>query len=355
MQVESFFPSRSGCAALILCGGAVLAAVAGCHRPSSPDVVATVNGKDILRAEMERYYKASIGDNPEQPSADQADIVRLTILDRLIDAEILQQQAAKANLVASDDEVNTKLTEMRALSTQEEFDKTLKSKNETLDDLKTEIRRNLTETKLLNKEIESKVNITDAEISDYYSTHKADFNLIEPRYGLAQIVVTSAPSPQISNLQNNKASGDADAKKKIEALHNRLESGEDFSTLAMQFSENSTAANGGDMGFVLESQLRSDPEAYAAISRLKPGQNTEVLPVVDGASHRTMGYAIYKLISREPAGQRELNDPSVQQRIRQGLREGHAQLLKSAYFEKLHNDAKVHNYLADQILSKGAN
>jgi peptidyl-prolyl cis-trans isomerase SurA len=354
LQVESFFPSRSGCAVLILCSGTILAAVAGCHRPPAPDVVATVNGKDILRAEMERYYKASIGDNPEQPSADQADIVRLTILDRLIDAEILQQQAAKANLVASDDEVNTKLTEMRALSTQEEFDKTLKAKNETLDDLKTEIRRNLTETKLLNKEIESKVNITDGEISDYYATHKADFNLIEPRYGLAQIVVTSAPSPQISNLQNNKASGDADAKKKIEALHNRLESGEDFSTLAMQFSENSTAANGGDMGFVLESQLRSDPEAYAAISKLKPGQNTEVLPVVDGATHRTMGYAIYKLISREPAGQRELNDPSVQQRIRQGLREGHAQLLKSAYFEKLHNDAKVHNYLADQILSKGA-
>ena len=354
MQVESFFPPRSRCAVLIFCGGALLAAVAGCHRPPAPDVVATVNGKDILHAELERYYKASVGDNPEQPSVDQADIVRLTLLDRLIDDEILQQEAAKASLVASDDEVNTKLTEMRALSTQEEFDKTLKSKNETLDDLKREIRRNLTATKLLNKEIESKVNITDAEIGDYYSAHKADFNLIEPRYGLAQIVVTSAPSSQTSNLQNNKASGDADAKKKIQTLHNRLESGDDFSTLAMQFSENSTAANGGDMGFVLESQLRSDQQAYDAISKLKPGQFTDVLPVVDSSAHRTAGYAIYKLISREPAGQRDLTDPRVQQLIRQGLREGHAQLLKNAYFEKLHDDAKVHNYLADQILSKSA-
>jgi peptidyl-prolyl cis-trans isomerase SurA len=334
--------------------GAV-AGCAGCHRPPAPDVVATVNGKDILRAEMERYYLASVGDNPQQPSADQANIVRLSILEHLIDDEILQQQAAKANLVASDDEVNTKLTEMKALSTQEEFDKTLKAKNETLDDLKTEIRRNLTATKLLNKEIESKVNITDAEISGYYSAHKADFNLIEPRYGLAQIVVTSAPSAQTSNLQNNKASGDADAKKKIQTLHNRLESGDDFGTLAMQFSENSTAANGGDMGFLPESQLRGDTEAYNAISKLKPGQFTDVLPVVDSSSHKTVGYAIYKLTSREPAGQRDLNDPRVQQLIRQGLREGHAQLLKNAYFEMLHNDAKVHNYLADQIFKSGAN
>jgi peptidyl-prolyl cis-trans isomerase SurA len=224
-----------------------------------------------------------------------------------------------------------------------------------LDDLKTEIRRNLTATKLLNKEIESKVNITDAEISGYYSAHKADFNLIEPRYGLAQIVVTSAPSAQTSNLQNNKASGDADAKKKIQTLHNRLESGDDFGTLAMQFSENSTAANGGDMGFLPESQLRGDTEAYNAISKLKPGQFTDVLPVVDSSSHKTVGYAIYKLTSREPAGQRDLNDPRVQQLIRQGLREGHAQLLKNAYFEMLHNDAKVHNYLADQIFKSGAN
>jgi peptidyl-prolyl cis-trans isomerase SurA len=349
-----FYPFRCRGAVLILCSGVTLAAVAGCNRPPAAEVVATVNGKDILRADLERYYKANLADNPQQPSAEQADILRLSILDHLIDDEILQQQAAKSNLVASDDEVNAKLTEMRALSTQEEFEKSLKAKNETLDDLKREIRRSLTTTKLLNKEIESKVNITDAEIGNYYAAHKADFNLIEPRYGLARITVSSTPSPQTTNLQNNKASGDAEAKKKIQTLRNQLDSGGDFSTLAMQFSEDSTASNGGDMGFVLESSLRENPEAYNAISKLKPGQYTDVLPITDPASRKVIGYAIYKLISREPAGQRDLNDPRVQQLIRQGLREGRAQLLRNAYFEKLHNEAKVHNYLADQILKGGA-
>jgi peptidyl-prolyl cis-trans isomerase SurA len=319
--------------------------------------MATVNGKNIMRSELEKYYKANLGDNTQKPSPEQADIVRLNILRGMIEDEILWQRATRLNLAASDEDVNAKLTEMKAPYTQEEFDKQLQARNLSLDDLKRELRRQLTKTKLLNKEIESKINITDSEINGFYAAHKSDFNLIEPRYGLAQIVVFSAPSQQAGNLQNNKASGDADARKKIQALHSKLDAGEDFGAVAQNFSEEpNTASNGGDMGFIRESQLHSDPEVYNAISKLKPGQITDVLPVYAGApsGRRTVGYAIFKLISREPAGQRELNDPAVQQVIRQGLRENHAQLLKNAYFEMLHNEAKVHNYFADEILKQGA-
>jgi peptidyl-prolyl cis-trans isomerase SurA len=108
------------------------------------------------------------------------------------------------------------------------------------------------------------------------------------------------------------------------------------------------------MGFMPESQLQSSPEIYAAINKLKPGQFTDVFPIVNPSSHKTEGYAIYKLISKEATGQRTLNDVNVQQTIRQSLRNGHAQLLQSAYIESLRDDAKVHNYLADQILKEGA-
>ena len=357
MQVESFFPIRSRFAILILCSGALLGTVAGCRRPPGPDVMATVNGKEILRSDLEKYYTASLGDNPQQPSAEQAEIVRLNILKEMIDDEILQQRATKLNLAASDEDVNAKFTEMKAPYTQEEFDKLLKQRNLSEADLKRDMRRQLTKTKLLNKEIESKINVTDAQIADYYAAHKAEFNLIEPQYHLAQILVTGGPSQQTGNLQNNKASGDADAKRKILALQSKLQNGDDFGAVAMQFSEDAnTNSNGGDLGFVAESNLHSNPEAYNAISKLKPGQITDVIPIGDsaGPGHRTLGYAIYKLIGREPAGQRELNDPRVQQAIHQLLHEGRAQLLKNAYFEMLHDEAKVHNYLADQILKEGA-
>jgi peptidyl-prolyl cis-trans isomerase SurA len=326
LQVESLFPARFPFALLILCGGVLLAPVAGCRRSPAPDVMATVNGKEILRSDLERKYqdyKLSQGETPQEPSAEQEGILRLAVLRQMIDEEILQQRAAKLNVTASDEDVNDKLTE----------------------------------TKLLNKEIESKINITEAEIASFYNSHKAEFNFIEPQYHLAQIVVTGAPAQQTGNLQNNKASGDADAKKKIQTLQNKLQNGEDFGAVAMNFSENANnAASGGDMGFVAESQLRAEPDAFNAIGKLKPGQISEILPVYDsaGPGRRTVGYAIYKLIGRESAGQRELNDPRVQQGIHQLLHEGHAQLLKNAYFEMLHNEAKIHNYLADQMLKEGA-
>ncbi len=209
----------------------------------------------------------------------------------------------------------------------------------------------MTETKLINKEIESKINITDAQIADFYEAHKADFNVVEPQYHLAQIIVTTTPAPQAGNLQDNKATSDADAKKKIEALYSRLESGQDFATVAMNFSEDShTASNGGDMGFVPESTLRTDPEVYNVVGKLKPDQFTDVLPMYDSSpGHKIAYYAIYKLIAREPAGQRLLNDPNVRQTIHQTLHDAQKQLLQNAYLEMLQDDARVRNYFAEKF------
>jgi len=68
------------------------------------------------------------------------------------------------------------------------------------------------------------------------------------------------------------------------------------------------------------------------------------------------GYRILKVISKEPAGQRELNDPRVQQSIRETLMNRKDNLLKAAYYEVARNNAKVENYLARSIVdSAGKN
>ena len=329
--------------------------ISGCNRTPGADVMASVNGHPIMRSELEKYYENQLGEAQQQPSAEQADSLRLNILRQMIEDEIMQQRAAKLNLVATDEEVNAKVAELKTPYTQEEFDARLKQKNITLDDLKHDLRRSLTSEKLLNKEINSKINISDADINAYYAQHKAEFNLIETQYHLAQILVTSIPAQQAENLSGSKATNDADARKKIEALHNRLDSGEDFGALAMNFSENpQTASNGGDVGFVSESQLHADQNVYNAVTKLKPGQITEILPVTDPSNKKQVGYAIYKLLERAPAGQRDLSDPRVQQTIRTQLRDGRSQLLKSTYFEMLRDQARVNNYFAEQVFKSDA-
>ncbi len=309
-------------------------ALAGCNRGHSADVLATVNGHAIMKAEVEKAYQAQLGEaqQQQQPSQDQADSLRLNLLQALINDEILQQRAAKMNLTATNEEVEAKLAEMKAPFTEEQFDQRLKANHTTLEDMKHDLRRSLTEEKLLNKEINSKITVSDADITKYFNQHKAEFNLMETQYHLAQIQVTSVPSPQPGNLQGSKATTDEEAKKKIQALKNRLDSGEDFGTLAMNFSERpETAANGGDMGFVAESQMHADPSIFNSITRLKAGTDHGHPALLDAESKKVMGYAIYKLISREPAGQRDVNDPRVQQAIRDLLRGGRSQLLKNAY------------------------
>jgi peptidyl-prolyl cis-trans isomerase SurA len=357
----SFFSMRSSrqvssSGVLILVAG--MLSVAGCNRGGhSADVVATVNGHAIMRKDLDRGYQQQLGDSPQQQqlSQEQADSLRLNVLRALIDQEIVEQRAAKMNLTASNEEVDAKFAEMKAPYTEEQFQERLKASNQTVDDLKHALRQNLTIGKLLNKEINSKITVTDADVANFYNQNKAGFNLRETQYHLAEIQVTDMPSQQPGNLQNSKATNDVDAKRKIQALKNRLDSGEDFGTLAMNFSEQpERAPNGGDMGFVGESQLHADPTIFAAVTKLKAGEVTDILPLLDGQTKKPVGYAIYKLLSRDPPGQRDLNDPRVQQAIRQQLRDGRSQLLKAAYLEMVHDQAKVENFFAEQIFKNDA-
>jgi peptidyl-prolyl cis-trans isomerase SurA len=341
-------PASAAMAALVL--GTLLLA-AGCNREqTSGDVMAKVNGEKITRSDVEKYYQNSIAGSPQQPAGEQATSLRLNILKTLIEEEILMQRARKLGLLATDEEVEAKFAEFKAPFTQEEFAKRLQERNISADDFKRDIRRGLTTDKLINKEINSKISISDSDITNYYNEHKAEFNFIEPQYHLAQIVVTTTPNPQVNNLKNDKAQNDAEARKKVQMILNRLDSGEEFGTVAMNYSEQpGTSGNGGDMGFIPESSLKADKAAMEAIGRLKVGQYTPPIAAYDAPNH-VAGYRIIKLLAREAAGQRDLSDPRVQASIRQQLRERREQLLKAAYFEVVRNEAKVENYLADELL-----
>ncbi len=325
----------------------------GCNtKQDSAGVMATVNSRKILRTEVDKYYNNQTADAPQKPADEQADTLRLNILKQLIDNEILMQRAEKLGLLATDDEVNSKLAEIKAPFSQDEFDKRLAARNITLADFKADLRRSITVDKVLNKEITSKINITDDDITSYYNQHKAEFNLIEPQYHLAQILVTTQPNPQAQNVAG-KAQNAEEAKKKIQMIENRLDSGEDFASVAMALSEQpETAQNGGDLGFVPESSLKGDHTAFDAINKLKPGQYSGVLVVGDPNSHQIFGFRVVKLISKEAAGQRELKDPRVQQAIREQLRDRKEQLLKAAYYEVIRDEAKVQNFFAEDILKK---
>jgi peptidyl-prolyl cis-trans isomerase SurA len=339
-------------AAGLLSAGILLAAMAGCHSQVGGDVMATVDGKKIFRSDVDKYYNNQIASNPAQqaPTGEQATALRLNILQQLIEEEVLMRRAEKLGLLATDEEVDRKYNEIRSPRSEEEFAKQLASQKITLADFKREIRHSITSEKVLNKEVSSKISVTDQDITDYYNAHKGEFNLIETQYHLAQILVTPYPNPQAHN-QNDKAQNEGDARKKVQMIENRLDSGDDFATLAMKYSEDpETSGNGGDLGTTPESGLKgTDPVTRDAVMKLKPGQYSPIIAAV-APNKQLMGFRIVKLLAKEPAGQRELSDPRVQQAIRTQLHDRREQLLKAAYYEVLRDSAKVENYYAKHVL-----
>jgi peptidyl-prolyl cis-trans isomerase SurA len=214
----------------------------------------------------------------------------------------------------------------------------------TVDDMKAQLKRDLSITKLFNKEITSHISISDKDVTDFYNANKSSFNFPEPQVHLAQILVSPMPDPNVRNLKNDKAQNDEQARKKMDMLVARLKQGEDFVTLAQNFSEDpTTAPNGGDLGFVPESALeKANTEIRSAIQVAPAGQVTPVVKT-------TEGYRIFKIYSKEPAGQRELTDPRVQQNIRETLINRKDQLLRAAYYEVARDEAQVVNYLAQAV------
>jgi peptidyl-prolyl cis-trans isomerase SurA len=320
--------------------------ISACNQKPSPDVAAIVNSKPISYAELDKQFAFQFAGANDRVSDDQMLAQKLEFLHVLIDNEIMIQKAEKAGLLATDADVDAKINEMKAPFTVDEFQKQLASRKMTADDLKAQVRREMGIEKLFNKEIRSLINITDQDIRDYYNANKSTFNLPENQVHLAQILVTPVDDPTVRNLKNDKAKNDEQARRKITLIEQRLKAGDDFATIATNLSEDpNTTANGGDLGFIGESALeKANPELRKLIMSLQPGQASQILKTPEG-------YRIMKVISKEPAGQRDLNDPRVQQNIRETLNTRKDQLAKAAFFETARNEAKVSNYFAQKIMS----
>jgi peptidyl-prolyl cis-trans isomerase SurA len=321
--------------------GVVAAFSAGCKSTVPANVAAQVNGLSITYAEVDKQYKRQFANQPEGTLADQMQMQKLELLRAMIDEKMLLQRAEKLGLLAKDDEVETRLNQFKAPYTAEEFQKQLDAQQMALDELKARIRTDLSIEKLMNKEIISRINISDKDVNDFYNANKAAFRFAENTYHLAQIVVTAAPSSEVKNLAGSKAQNEEQARKKIQMIEAQLKQGQDFGRVAQALSEDpQSAANGGDMGFIQESNLtQADPETRKAIMTMTPGQVTA--PIKIGT-----GWRILKLIAREPAGQRELTDPAVQQNIREALRTRKEQLLRIAYIDACRNESRVMNFMA---------
>src|SRR3989442_10605765 len=327
---------------------AALLVLASCGSASkaSANVVASVNGKDITTTQLEKQFQNRLNGAEQPPSSEEAQDLKLQVLNQMINDQILLEMASGAGLSATDAEVDVKFNEFKSQYTEEKFQQLLKEQKMTADEIRSELRKSITIDKLVNKDITSKISVSEAEIKNFYDKNKESFNLPES-YHISHILVTPVADAELHNGKNDDAKSADEARTKASRLLREVQSGQDFSTIARDYSEDpSSAAAGGDLNFQpLQAIENIDPRLAQAVQRMKTG---ETFPQV---IETRFGFHILKLLEKDAGGQKDLSDPRVQTQVRQAIFNRKDQTLKNAFSEAARNKATVMNYLAERILA----
>jgi peptidyl-prolyl cis-trans isomerase SurA len=311
--------------------------------PVSADAWATVDGREIKRDEVEKAYRRSTQANAT-PSDDEATVAKLSVLNDLIVQDILLTKAKELKIEVPDSELDTAYAEARKDIPEEQFQQELSRRNLTAADMREGLRRELLAQKVVEREVTSKITISDQDVADFHKANIAQFNRAEDSYRIAQLVITPVREPQRTNRSGNDAGTPQEAASKAQAMMARLKQGAQFGELAADFSEDpQSAPRGGDLGFVPLSALqKAPPPLRDAVLKAQPGT---VTMVNIGGTH-----TLVLLVAKEPAGQRDPSMPEVRQSITNTLKSRKEQLLQAAYISSLRNDVVVVNVLAQRLL-----
>ena len=238
--------------------------------PSVVKATAIINGEVITQTDIDQRLALMVIANGGQLPADQIEQLRQQVLRNLID-ETLQIQAAKAaeiEVKESDVERTVARVAQNVKQTPEQLADFLKANGSSINSIRRQVRGEIAWQRLQRAKIENSVSVGDEEVKAVLDRMTAAKGTQEYRVGEIFLAGTQAQMPQVM----------ANAGKLLE----QLRAGGSFASYARQYSEASTSAVGGDLGWVRPEQL---PEPIAAVLRqMTPGQISTPIPVPGGVS-----------------------------------------------------------------------
>jgi len=244
------------------------AQVFGTEMPSVIKATAIVNGEVITQTDVDQRLALLAISQGSQIPPDEVDRLRQQILRNLID-ETLQIQAAKTEKIEvkqSDIDRTVARVATGAKQTPEQFAVFLENGGSSIKSIRRQIEGEIAWQRLQQRKIE--VTVGDDEVKAVLDKMTASKGAEEYRVG--EIFLSATPDSQTQTIDN--------ANKILEQLKN----GASFAGYARQYSEASTAAVGGDLGWVRPEQLPA-PLA-AALRSMTAGSVSNPIPVPGGVS-----------------------------------------------------------------------
>jgi peptidyl-prolyl cis-trans isomerase SurA len=269
-------------------------------------VAAVVNDDIILQSDVnQRLREIQLTlDQQGYPQDQQRRILaeqRPVLLARMIDDTLTDQQVKRFNIQIDDEEVDQTIARIRDVNrmSEEELRRQLDMAGTSYADYRQQIKDRMLRGRLLNWEVKSKIVVTDADVEAYYNANR-DIYASATKYDLRHILLRVKPADDPARK--------AQVKRQMEAIYDRLESGEAFEKMAGLYSNAATAAKGGRLGVFSVKSLTS--QVREALSGLKEQEFTQILST-------EQGYQVFYVDKILGSGGKSLEEakPEIQEKL----------------------------------------
>ncbi len=311
-------PTKAGrsLAALGLLSGLGLCALAGCPEKAKPreepDIIATVNGEVISRADFEAELARELLAMETEPQAtpEQVEPFKKALLQTVIERTLVLQAAKAANVTVTPEEVDRQVLRLSSDYPAEGFDDALARGQLSVTELKRKTTAQLTVEKFFQDQVYPRVAVTEDEVRRWFDEHGDELNSSDEVH-CQQIVVKAL-----------------DEIKRVQA---QLRAGAKFSDLARRYSISADAKVGGDLGFFPRGVM--PPQFDEVAFKLGVGQVSEVVTT-------EFGFHLFKVLERRPAHKVELSE--VRGKVEERLLKDKRAAAQAEFLKGLVEKAQVH-------------
>src|SRR5659263_169174 len=230
----------------------MLAAVASVGVPLRAGEIITrtlvyVNSRTNTQSQSDARVDQTVREAGPPPNAAKGEEMKKSVMEELVNEALLEDRAKELDLVTSDAEIEDqikRLKEQNNVTTDEDFGKALAQSGLTIDRLRDQLRRTVTLQRVVGREVNSKVDLSDDALRILYEREKETWRVPEKAH-LAEILMSNGDDS-------------ARAARRAKEASDLIKGGARFEAVVKDYSDGATKSRGGDLGIVAKGELTAE-------------------------------------------------------------------------------------------------